>query len=224
MSTKINESLRDPSSAAFSLYELATCGKQGVQKMRDEVSQLNQMNAGNPDALKAITREYKDLTAKDPLYANEVKIGPDGSLTFTPNTVTSKVLRAAERAAARDLKEIDAIGAAKDKAGDYSVNLSTGREGRAFKSAMGHWDAIQKEEHLLAAAPMNIHGEPVRGYTDAQRAAMDSIVDRSLQNADRPAGSPVAVHPMNRQFGAITDQHAQSAAAKSAVYDDSVPY
>jgi len=171
-------------SPALNLHELAVAGKPAEERMRSEVEQLNQQYAGNKEVLKKIADQYKFMNKDHALFANEVKLGLDGSLTFAPNTVTSKVLRDIEKTVAREYREIHKI--------DKQVNAynSTEDSDRMYAAEKRRVEIthdlvrqlgeMRREEHLLAPAPMKPHGEVSKGYSDSQRQAMQDLVDKSV--------------------------------------------
>jgi hypothetical protein len=179
--------------AAESLHEMAFSGQPADSKMRQEVADLNQVYAGNKGMLAQIGQQYKVLSKNDALFGNEVSIGKDGSLTFTPNDVISHQLRDASAKAARELKALhklenkinkeDEEGRVKQLQADEKIMAKMMKQFTKTQQSMEH------EEHLLAAAPMNPHGEaitPGHGYSALERANMQSLVDTSLAQSERP--------------------------------------
>jgi hypothetical protein len=173
--------------AAESLHELAFAGKPAESKMSQEVAQLNQEFAGNKGMLAQIAQQYKALSKIDALFASEVNIGKDGSLTFTPNTVTSRELRDYSSKAAKELKALHKLESKMGKEKDEGRRKDLVADEKNFEKMMKQsaktQQSMEHEEHLLAAAPMNPNGEAVtqgQGYSAAQRTAMQNLVDTSL--------------------------------------------
>jgi hypothetical protein len=188
--------------AAESLHELAFSGQPADSKMRQEVAELNQEFAGNKGMLAQIGQQYKALSKNDALFGNEVAVGKDGSLTFTPNTVTSHQLRDYSSTAAKQLKALHKLESKMNKEEEEGSRKQLGADEQSWAKMSKEFGKTQQsmehEEHLLAAAPMNPNGEvvtPGKGYSAADRAAMQNVVDRSLAQSGPPVadGAPKIV-------------------------------
>jgi hypothetical protein len=183
--------------AAESLHEWAFAGNPAESKMSQEVAQLNHEFAGNKGMLAQIAQQYKALSKNDALFASEVNIGKDGSLTFTPNTVISHELRDYSSKAAKELKALHKIeskmGKEKDEGRRKDLIADKKNFEKMMKQSAKTQQSMEHEEHLLAAAPMNPNGEavtPGQGYSAAQRTAMQNLVDTSLaQSGSRASDS-----------------------------------
>ena len=176
--------------AAENLHELAFSGQPADSKMRQEVAMLNQEFAGNKSMLSQIGEQYKALSKNDALFASEVAVGKDGSLTFTPNDVVSKELRSYSATAAKQLKALHKLDSQMNKDEDGGNYKQLDRDEKSWAKLTKEFgktqQATEHEEHLLAAAPMHPNGEvvsPGKGYSQAQRAAMQNLVDTSVAHS-----------------------------------------